>query len=65
LRKNNLFWLKIYSNFKSSNFKKIKVQMEVMNNNIPALDAKGKSRLEEYQEIYADDDADVEIEENE
>ena len=39
--------------------------MEVMNNNIPALDAKGKSRLEEYQEIYADDDADVEIEENE
>jgi hypothetical protein len=39
--------------------------MEVMNNNNVNPDAKGKSRLDEYAQIYADDDADVEIEDNE
>ena len=36
-----------------------------MNNNVANPDAKGKSRLDEFAEIYADDDADIEIEENE
>ena len=39
--------------------------MEVMKNNAANPEAKGKSRLDEFAEIYADDDADIEIEENE
>ena len=37
--------------------------MEVMNN-ATNPDNKGKSRLDEYADVYADDDADVEIEEH-
>jgi len=38
--------------------------MEVMNNSTNP-DAKGKSRLDEMAAVYADDEADIEIEENE